>query len=114
MLARNRLWRAELSKDGKSVTLSVERDGLPREVEELADVRIELPLREWRRVVRVLRADRKLLGGLLLDFARQKEKLSGVIANDRLYLGLAEIVRETTLALIESEALNLSPPDEDA
>jgi hypothetical protein len=113
-LARSRLWRAELSKDGSAAGLVLERDGLPRELEELADFRIEVPLREWRRLVRVLRGDRKLLGGLLLDFAKQKERLSAVIANDRLYLGLVETLRDATLALVECEALALAPPEEGA
>jgi hypothetical protein len=110
-LARGRLWRAERLKGSDAVGLVLEREGLPRELEELADVRIEVPLREWRRVVRALRGDRKLLGGLLLDFARQKDRLSAVIANDRLYLGLVEIIGEATLALIECDALDLGPAE---
>jgi hypothetical protein len=112
-LARGRLWRAEL-RGGESVAVSLEREGLPRELEELGDFRIEVPLREWRRVVRALRGDRKLLGGLLLDFARQKDRLSAVIASDRLYLGLVEILADATLALVESDALELAPPQGDA
>ena len=98
-IARGRLWRAERLKGSEAVGLVLEREGLPRELEELGDFRIEVPLREWRRVVRTLRGDRKLLGGLLLDFARQKDRLSAVIASDRLYLGLVEIIGEATLAL---------------
>lgn len=112
-LARGRLWRAEL-RGGESVGVSLERDALPRELEELGDFRIEVPLREWRRVVRALRGDRKLLGGLLLDFARQKDRLSAVIASDRLYLGLVEVLADATLALVECEALELGPPKGDA
>ena len=113
-LARGRLWRAERPKGGETVGLVLEREGLPRELEELADFRIEVPLREWRRVVRALRGDRKLLGGLLLDFARQKDRLSAVIASDRLYLGLVEIIGEATLSLIECDALDLGPAEADA
>ncbi len=111
MLARGRLWLAELPKGGASVVITLERDAVPRELEELADFRIDVPLREWWRVLRLLHADRKLLGGLLLDFARQKDRLSAVIANDRLYLGLVEILGEATLALIESESLELVVPE---
>jgi hypothetical protein len=111
MLARSRLWRAELPKGSASVAFTLERDGLPKELEELADFRIEVPLREWRRLLRVRHGDRKLLGGLLLDFARQKERLSAVIASDRLYLGLVEIVSPTTLALIEGDHLALEVPE---
>ncbi len=111
MLARGRLWLAELPKGGASVAITLERDAVPRELGELADFRIEVPLREWRRLLRMLHGDRKLLGGLLLDFARQKDRLSAVIANDRLYLGLVEILAEATLALIEREALELIVPE---
>jgi hypothetical protein len=113
-LARGRHWRAELPKAGESVVLVLERDGLPRELEDAAEFRVEVPLREWRRLVRVLRGDRKLLGGLLLDFARQKERLPAVIASDRVYLGLVEVVAEATLALVEGDALALAPPEADA
>ena len=107
ILARSRLWRAELGKGAVAVVL--ERDGLPRELEELGDVRIDVPLGDWRRVLRLLRGDRKLLGGLLLDFARQKDRLSAVIGNDRLYLALVETLSSATLALLECEALELGP-----
>jgi hypothetical protein len=109
MLARGRFWRAELLKGNEGVAIVLERETLPRELEELAEFRIEVPLGEWRRVVHLRRGDRKLLGGLLLDFARQKDRLSAVIASDRLYLGLVEILGETTLALIEADALGLGP-----
>ena len=112
MLARGRFWRAELLKGNEEVGLVLERETLPRELEELGDFRIEVPLGDWRRVVHLLRGDRKLLGGLLLDFARQKDRLSAVIASDRLYLGLVEILGEATLALIESGTLELGGPTE--
>jgi hypothetical protein len=108
MLARGKYWRAELLKGSGSVGVVLEREALPRELEELGDFRLEVPLREWRRLLRVLRGDRKLLGGLLLDFARQKDRLSAVIASDRLYRGLVEILDESTLSLLECEALQLT------
>jgi len=110
-LGRGRLWRAERLKGSDAVALVLEREALPRELEELADFRVEVPLLEWRRIVRALRGDRKLLGGLLLDFARQKDRLATVISTDRLYLGLVEIIGETTLALIECDALELGPAE---
>ncbi len=110
-LARSRLWRAELIEASDLVALALEREALPRELEELADFRIELPLRDWRRLMRVLRGDRKLLGGLLLDFARQKDRVASVIANDRLYLSLVEALCAATLSLVESEALVLGPAE---
>jgi hypothetical protein len=109
ILARTRLWRAELARGNEAVSLVLEREALPREVEDLGDFRVELPLTEWRRLLRLLRGDRKLLGGLLLDFARQKDRLSAVIGNDRLYLALVETLWSATLALLECEALEIGP-----
>jgi hypothetical protein len=114
MLARGRLWRAERLKSGEGVALVLEGDALPRELEELAEFRVEVPLREWRRIVRALRGDRKRLGGLLLDYARQKDRLSAVIASDRVYLELVEVIGEATLALIECDALKLGTAEGDA
>lgn len=111
ILARTRLWRAELGRSAEAVTLVLERDALPRELEEVGDFRVDVPLREWRRVVRTLRGDRKLLGGLLLDFARHKERLATVIASDRAYLGLVEVLGQATLALVECDALALGLPE---
>ena len=109
ILARSRLWRAELAKGGDSVALLLERDALPRELEDLGELRIDVPLDDWRRLLRLLRGDRKLLGGLLLDFARQKDRLSAVIANDRLYLALVDTLGSATLALLECGALEVAP-----
>jgi hypothetical protein len=108
ILARSRHWRAELAKGNEAVALVLDRDALPRELEELGEFRIDVPLREWRRLLRLLRGDRKLLGGLLLDFARQKDRLAVVIGNDRVYLALVETLAEATLALLECEALALA------
>jgi len=111
-LSRNRLWRAELVKGSDAVAVVLEREALPRELEEIGDFRIDVPLRDWPRVLRLLRGDRKLLGGLLLDFARQKDRLSAVIASDRLYVALIETLGDATLGLVECEALLLTPPPE--
>ena len=108
ILARSRLWLAELPKGGAAVAITLEREAAAGEP---AEFRIDIPLREFRRVLKMLRGDRKLLGGLLLDFARQKDRLSGVIANDRLYLGLVEILGDTTLALLEHELLEIVAPE---
>ncbi len=108
IVARGRHWRAELAKGSDAVGVTLERDALPRELEEIGELRIDVPVREWRRLLRLLRGDRKLLGGLLLDFARQKDRLSAVIGNDRLYLGLVEVLEAATLTLLESEALQLA------
>jgi hypothetical protein len=58
MLARGKCWRAELLKGSESVGVTLELEALPRELEELADFRVDVPLREWRPLLRALRGDR--------------------------------------------------------
>jgi hypothetical protein len=109
ILAQSKFWRAQLGKSGAHVVLSILKDALPAELDEVKDLRIELPLSEWQRVVKQLRGDRKLLGGILLDFARTKEQLPLAIANDRLLNGLQSVAAEATLALVEEGLLRLVP-----
>jgi len=111
IVARTRHWRVELPKGADAVAVWLERDTVPRELEELGELRIDVPLAEWQRLLRLLRGDRKLLGGLLLDFARQKDRLSPVLAKDRLYVGLVGALEAATLALLECEALALAAPE---
>jgi len=65
-------------------------------------------LDRWNRVVKNVSSDRKLLGGLLLDFARNKEKVGGVVSNDRLLGEFRRVVLDATVALVEAEAIVLS------
>lgn len=109
ILAQGRFWRAQLQKNGESVALSILKESLPAELEEVRDVRVEVPLNEWHRLVKHLRADRKLVGGILLDHAKPKEHLSAAIASDRLYQALQQVVAEATLGLVEEGRLQLVP-----
>jgi len=84
------------------------KGSLPEEIYELRDLRIEVPLQKWTRVVKNVNSDRKLLGGLLLDFARQKEKVGGVVTSDRLLAEFRRVVLDATVALVEAEAIELS------
>jgi len=106
MLAQGAHWRAELRKDGAAVALSLHKEVEP---EDVRDLRIEVPLDDWQRVLRVVRGDRKLLGGILLDFARNKDRLGAALASDRLFLGLERAVVDATLTLVEREVLTLAP-----
>jgi hypothetical protein len=114
MLAQGRYWRAELGKSGDVVVRTL-RDGLkatwPDDHEELKDLRVEIPLSEWGRVLKMLRGERKLLGGLLLDFARTKDALPGVIARDRLVQELQTVIADATLSLVEQGRLCVQPPE---
>ena len=72
------------------------KGSLPEEIYELRDFRIDVPLQKWTRVVKNVNSDRKLLGGLLLDFARKKEKVSGVVTSDRLLTEFRRVVLDAT------------------
>jgi hypothetical protein len=107
ILAQGRFWRAQIPKSQDGVTLSILKESLPPELEEVKDVRIDVPLGEWHRLVKHLRADRKLVGGILLDFAKAKEHLSAAIASDRLFAALQQVVADATLGLVEEGLLTL-------
>ncbi len=110
LLSQSRYWRAALSRDQAIVSLSVLRESLPGELE-LRELSIEVPLDKWNRVLRHVRSDRKLVGGVLLDFARQKDQVSIAIANDRLFGELQRVVVEATASLVECGALALVSVD---
>ena len=68
-----------------------------------------MPLRAWNRVVKHVPSARKLLGGLLLDFANNKDRVSAAIGSDRLLTEFQRIVLDSTATLLEEEVLALSP-----
>ncbi len=109
ILAQGRFWRAQVRKGTEAVELSILRESLPPDLEELRDLRIDVPFSEWHRVVKHLRADRKLLGGILLDFARSKDPLSAAIGADRMLHALQEVVGDATLSLVEEGLMSLVP-----
>ena len=106
LLARGRFLRATLRKG--AVLLELEKTALPDELAELGDAAFEVPLEKWNRVIKNVHSDRKLLGGLLLDFARDKERVSAVVGNDRLLSELQRVALDATTALVEEEILLLS------
>jgi hypothetical protein len=114
LIAASRAWRAELSRDETEVTITAVRDGLPEDAPELRDLRFEIPLERWNAVVKHAQSDRKLLGGLLLDFANLKDPVAGAVARDRLWLELTEIILEATATLVAAGCLVLAPPPADA
>ena len=74
-------------------------------------MKIEVPLESWNRVVKHTRTDRKLLGGIILDFTKQKDQLSAAIGSDRLYVELQRVVIDATVSLVETGALSLTAVD---
>ena len=105
LLAQGRYWRITLAKGAGTVSLGLLKDPLS---EDLRDLKIDVPLPKWNRVAKYMRSDRKLLGGILLDFARRKDLVSTAIANDRLFEELQRVAVDATAALIESGALSLT------
>jgi len=113
ILAKGRYWRVSTLRE--AVALEVQKTSLPEELLELRELRIEVPLERWNRVVKNVHSDRKLLGGLLLDFAKHKDRVGQAVANDRLLTELRRLVLEATAALVEEGILQLSvcEPSED-
>ncbi|MAE93258.1 MAG: hypothetical protein QF410_13415 [Planctomycetota bacterium] len=114
IVAQSRYWRAQARKGAQSLTLTVLRDALPAELEEVRDLRIDIPLEDWNRVVKYARADRKLLGGILLDFAKNKDRLAAAVGHDGLYLELQQVVADATVNLVKEERLSLGPVPKEA
>ncbi len=111
LLAQTRYWQASLRKGSEAVALTLLREGLPEDLHELKDLRIEVPFARWNGVLKRARSDRKLLGGLLLDYARNKDQLAIALADDRLYGELRGTVIEASAALVEEGVLALVPPE---
>ncbi len=92
------------------VGLEIAKSALNERSSELRELKIEVPLAKWSLVVKNVQSDRKLLGGVLLEFAKHKERVSVAVGDDRLYLELQRVIVDATLALLEVGALMLTPP----
>jgi hypothetical protein len=113
ILAKIRFGRVSTARE--VVALETQKTLLPEELVERREWRIEVPLKRWNRVVKNVHSDRKLLGGLLLDFAKHKERVGQAVASHRLLIELRCLVLETTAALVGEGILQLSvcEPSED-
>ena len=111
LLAKGRFWKVSYTKASGQVVLSMHRDSLPDDLRELRELRIEVPLDRWNRVVKHARSDRKLLGGILLDFATHKDQVGISVSNDRLFFELQRALVDSTVALIEAGYLSLAAVD---
>lgn len=110
LLAQGRYWRSTLARGSGIVALELRRAALPEELYELRDLRVEVPLEKWNRVVKLVHSDRKLLGGLLLDFARHKDRVSAAVSSDRLLAELRRVILDATAVSVEEGLLVLAPP----
>jgi hypothetical protein len=105
LLAQGRFWRASLVGAAGMVALEIVKASLPDDLNELKDMKIEVPLAKWNLVVKHMHSDRKLLGGMLLDFAKNKQRVSAAVGNDRLLVELRRVVLEATVVLVEEEVV---------
>jgi hypothetical protein len=105
LLAQGRFWRASLNRAAGGVSLEIFKASLPEDLYDLKDLKIEVPIGKWNLAVKHVHSDRKLLGGLLLDFANHKERVSAAVGNDRLLAELRRVVLEATIVLVEEEAV---------
>lgn len=93
------------------MVLSTAKGPLAEDNPELKELRIEIPLAKWSLVVKHVQSDRKLLGGVLLDFAKHKERVSAAVGNDRLYSELRRVILDATVTLVEVGQLVLALPE---
>jgi hypothetical protein len=110
LLGQGRYWRASFARGADSVALELRRSALSEDLYELRDLRIEVPLPKWNRVVKHVYSDRKLLGGLLLDFARHKDRVSAAVSSDKLLAELRRVILDATAVTVEEGLLALTVP----
>ena len=108
-LAEGRYWRANLTRG--AVALELRRGSLPEDLSELGDFQVAVPLEKWNLVVKRISGDRKLLGGLLLDFAKHKDRVGAAVGSDRLLSELRRVVLDATSVLVEEGSLALVPAE---
>lgn len=113
LLAQGRYWRASYTRSAGTVALDLRRPALPEELIELRDLRIEVPLPMWNRVVKHAYSDRKLLGGLLLDFAKHKDRVSSAVGSERLLAELRRVILDATAVTVEEGVLALTVPGQE-
>jgi hypothetical protein len=111
-LAQSRFWRASLNADAATVGIELQKGGPPGIVAEMTPLAIEVPLAKWNLIVKYARTDRRMLGGLLLEFARHKERVSAAVASDVLFVELQGTVLDATAALVEEGFLLLTTAKE--
>jgi hypothetical protein len=109
VLGQGRYWRASLHKGGDGVGLALLRETLPEDLQELRDLKLDVPLEKWNAVVKHVSSDRKMLGGILLDFANHKDALARALSTDRLLDELRRVALEATATLVGDEILVLAP-----
>lgn len=111
LLSQNRYWRVTRGKSASEIVVYLEKEELPEDWREFRDFRLEIPVDRWNRMVKHVRNDRKLFGGVVLEFANQEQLLPAVLSHDRLYSELARVVQDATSSLVEGGTLVLTAVD---
>ncbi len=111
LLSQNRHWRITRGKATSEIVISLEREEQPEDWRDFKDFRLEIPVDRWNRVVKHVRTDRTLFGGVVLEFASQQDQLSAVLSHDRLFGDLQRVVQDATSMLVECGALALTVVD---
>jgi hypothetical protein len=111
LLSQNRYWRVTRAKATPEIVVSLLKEEAPDEWRDFKDFRLEIPVDRWNRVIKHVRTDRKLFGGVVLEFASQQEQLSAVLSHDRLFGDLQRVVQDATSMLVETGALALTVVD---
>ena len=111
-LAQSRFWRISTSRGSEVVEIELLKGTPPGEGDELKPLEIEVPLKRWNLLVKHARTDRRMLGGLALEFARHKDRVSDAIASDVLFVELQQAILDAAAALVEEEILALTVAEE--
>ena len=111
LLAQGRAWRATLETGTSKVCVGLQKDAADGEQKEVREFRLEIPLEKWGLVVKHVRNDRKLLGGVVLELANDDDQLTLILGNDRLYGELQRVVIDATVALVERGVLGMNPSE---
>lgn len=111
LISQNRHWRVTRAKSAPEIVVCLEREELPEDWRDFKDFRLDIPVDRWNRVVKHVRTDRKLFGGVVLEFANQEDQLSAVLGHDRLFGDLQRVIQDATSMLVEIGALALTAVD---
>lgn len=111
LISQSRHWRSTRDKVVSEIVICLEKEEQPDEWRDFKDFRLEIPIDRWNRVVKHVRTDRKLFGGVVLEFANQQDQLSAVLSHDRLFGDLQRVVQDATSMLVETGALALAVVD---
>ena len=114
LLARGNYWMVSLVKGADRVALILQKDGLPEGLQDLRDLKVEVPLARWNGLVKHVMTDRRLLGGILLAGANHTEHVATAVASDLLFFELQRVILESTAVLVAQERLALEVPASDA